>query len=138
MIKRLLAGLALSLVAGSAAQAQSCASNFKSDGVPLVTSVNYKSWQIFPKLDPKKALANVAQGVAVEGFSDVQVDKSLGAVTAVQEGSGATVPPKLRVVVRKSGKGSRVDAIFIVNPGWVSPESTTRSGICRVIDSANG
>ncbi|MBA8876762.1 hypothetical protein [Phyllobacterium myrsinacearum] len=93
---------------------------------------------ILPKLDPKTALTNVAQGAAVEGFPGVSVDKSLGAVSAFQEGSGASVPPKLRLVVRKSGKGSRIDVVFIIHPEWVAPESTTRNGMCRVVASVNG
>jgi hypothetical protein len=138
MIKRFLAGLAFSLVAASAAQAQTCQSNFKTEGVPLLTALNYKSWQVFPKLDPKTALNNLAQGVAVEGFAGIDVDKSLGAITAEQETTGSGRPQTLRIVVRKSGKGSRVDLVFMVAPGQVAAESTTRSAICRVIASANG
>ncbi|MDG5685265.1 hypothetical protein, partial [Acinetobacter baumannii] len=79
--------------------------------MPLITALNYKSWQIFPKLDPKKALSNLAQGVAVEGFSGIDVNKGLGAITAQQETTGSGRPQTLRIVVRKSGKGSRIDLV---------------------------
>lgn len=138
MIKGLVAGFALAVVAASSAQAQTCQSNFKTEGVPLITALNYKSWQIFPKLDPKKALSNLAQGVAVEGFSGIDVNKGLGAITAQQETTGSGRPQTLRIVVRKSGKGSRVDLVFMVAPGQVAPEGTTKTAICRVIASANG
>ncbi|MBA8901388.1 MULTISPECIES: hypothetical protein [unclassified Phyllobacterium] len=138
MIRKLLAGIAFATLAVSSAQAQTCAGNFKTEGIPLITAINYKSWQVFPKLVPKTALSNLAQAVAAEGFSGIDVNKSLGAITAEQEVTGSGRPQTLRVVVRKAGKGSRIDVVFMVAIGQIAPEGTTRTAICRIIAAANG
>lgn len=132
--------LALAILLGtlSLAQAQSCEGNFSTEGVPLVTALNYKSWQAFPKVDPARALDNLHRAVLAEGFTGVKVDKATGALTAQQETSGSGRPQTLRVVVRKSGSGSRVDVVFMVQPGQVAPEAATRSAICRIVDAAPG
>lgn len=121
----------------TAAQAQTCVSNFTTEGVPLVTAMNYKSWQIFPNLNPNKALDNAARALAAEGFSGISANKSMGTLTAMQETSGSGRPQTLRVVVRKSGKGSRVDLVFMIQQGQVAAEGPTRSAVCRVIEGAN-
>lgn len=138
MIGKFFAVFASSMIAVSVAQAASCKQNFKSEGVPLITAINYRSWQIFPKLDPKKALNNAHRAVLAEGFSNITVDKAMGSINAIQETTGSGRPQTLRVVVRKSGKGSRVDTVFMVQPGQVAPEGTTRSALCRIIESAEG
>lgn len=137
MFKTAFASVALSLTCASFAQAQDCVSNFTSEGVPLVTAITYKSHQVFPKLDARKGLDNVARAVAAEGFSNIKIDKNLGAVTAMQETSGSGRPQTLRVVVRKTKQGARVDAVFMVQPGQVAPEGATRGGICRIVESAD-
>lgn len=125
------------MAVASAAQAQTCAGNFTAEGTPLVTAISYKSWQSFPKLDTRKAFDNAARAVAAEGFSNIRSDKPLGAITAMQETSDSGRPQTLRVVVRKAGAATRVDAVFMVQPGQVAPENLTRAALCRVIQSAN-
>jgi hypothetical protein len=39
----------------------------------------------------------------------------------------------LRVVVRKTGKGSRVDAVFMVPQGQVAPNMS--DNLCRVVNA---
>lgn len=137
MIKILVAAGA-SLLAVSAASAQSCQKNFKTEGVPMITAVSYKSSGTFPKLDARKALDNAHRAMLAEGFENIDVDKAMGSLTAKQETSGSGREQTLRVVVRKSGKGSRVDVVFKVQAGQVAPEGATRDAICRVIDGAAG
>lgn len=136
MAKTLLSALALAVLGASAAQAQSCPGNFSTESTPLLTAMNYKSWQSFPNLDPKRALDNAHRAVMAEGFSNVKVDKAVGAITAVQETTGSGRPQTLRIVVRRKGKATRVDAVFIVQVGQVAPEGLTRSAICRVVEAA--
>ncbi|PWB81443.1 MAG: hypothetical protein C3F11_15225 [Methylocystaceae bacterium] len=129
---------ALAAIGVSSAQAASCESNFTVEGVPLVTALSYKTWEAFPKLDPKKALDRLASAVLAEGFSDMKVDKAFGAITALQETSGFGRPQTLRVVARKLGGATRVDVIFSVQAGQVAPEDSVRGSVCRVIAAAAG
>ena len=138
MISKFFVAAAASLLAVSAANAQSCQKNFKTEGVPMITAVNYKSSGIFPKLDARKALDNAHRAMLAEGFENIKVDKAMGSLTAKQETSGSGREQTLRVVVRKSGKGSRIDVVFMVQAGQVAPEGTTRDAICRVIEGAAG
>lgn len=129
---------ALAVTSASSARAASCEGNFAVEGVPLVTALSYKTWEAFPKLDPKKALDRLASAVLAEGFSDMKVDKEHGAITALQESSGSGRPQTLRVVARKMGGNTRVDVIFSVQAGQVAPEDYVRSSVCRVISAAAG
>ncbi len=131
-----IAAMCLPLVAATPSLAQTCEANFTVEGVPMVTSMMYRSWQVFPKAQQKRALENVASAIAAEGFDGIRVDRNLGAISAVQETSGSGRPQTLRFVVRKSGAGSRVDAVFTVQPGQIAPEGATRTAICRVMRSA--
>jgi len=40
--------------------------------------------------------------------------------------------------VCKSGKGGRIDLVFMAQAGQVAPEGATRDAICRVIEGAAG
>nr|WP_245223946.1 hypothetical protein [Rhizobium halophytocola] len=119
----------------TSASAAACTSHYAQTGIPLVTGVTYKSWDSF-SLKPATALNNVARAIMAEGFSDVTVQQEYGTVTAVQETSGSGRPQTLQVVVRQSGKGSRVDATFTVQPGQSAPNM--RANICRIIAGAGG
>lgn len=135
-IKRLSIAAALLLAGHSVAVAQSCEKNFKASGVPLVTPVSYKSWQEFPKLKPEAALQRLARGVAAEGFSGIEINKSLGTIDAYQDTSGSGRLQTLRVVARKRGSGTRVDAIFDIQVGQVTTKEVVLEGLCNVIRSA--
>lgn len=119
----------------SLAQAQTCESNFKVTGVPMVTAMSFKTSMDFPGIKPDQALKTLAQAVAAEGFSGIRTDKSLGAVDAYQETSGSGREQTLRVVARKKGKGTRVDAMFNIQQGQVTSQSIVRKGLCTIIMS---
>ncbi|CAM5516143.1 hypothetical protein ACHMW4_21420 [Mesorhizobium sp. UC22_110] len=137
MISKILVAAAASLLAVSAANAQACKKNFSVVGVPSVTAVSYKSFGVL-KLDAKKALDNAHRVMLAEGFENIKVDKAMGSLTAKQETSGSGREQTLRVVLRKSGKGSRIDVVFMVQAGQIAPEDATRDAICRVIEGAAG
>lgn len=124
-------------LSGAAASAQTCESNFEIQGTPMVTPVVYKTWAAWGGVGQPAALDKVARAVAAEGFDNVRVNKSLGAVDAVQEMSGSGRPQFVRFVVRKQGKGVRVDGTFRVQAGQASPEAAVRQALCRVIAAAN-
>ncbi len=59
-----------------------------------------------------------------EGFIRVGVDRSAGALTAFQETSGSGRPQTLRVSARKTGNGTRVDAVFMIQAGQLADAAT--------------
>jgi hypothetical protein len=127
----------LFVVAGiSAGYAETCESNFKVTGVPLITAMNYKTSYVFPKVKADQVLKTLAQAVAAEGFSGIQVDKSLGAIDAYQETTGSGREQTLRIVARKKGAGTRVDAMFNIQQGQVTSEKIVRKGLCDIVMSA--
>jgi hypothetical protein len=131
------AGLSL-LVLATGAQAQSCQDNFQVEGTPLLTAMNFRTSQVFSGVDSRRALDNLRRAMLAEGFSNIDVDRSGGALTAVQETSGSGRPQTLRVTARKSGNGTRVDAVFMIQAGQVAGVDTVRAAICRVIGGARG
>ena len=134
MLTRTICALALMALSWMPARAESCADHYQMSGVPLVTGTTHKVWMIFSSANPAAALDKVTRAVMAEGFVDVNVDKALGTLTTQQETTGSGRPQTLRVVVRKEGRGSRVDAVFIMPPGQVAPGIT--SNLCRVVDAA--
>jgi hypothetical protein len=136
--KTLTLALLLATAAATGARAQSCAENFQVEGTPLLTAMNYRSSQSFGGLDSRKALDNLRRAMLAEGFSNIEVDRSGGALTAVQETSGSGRPQTLRVSARKSGAGTRVDAVFMIQAGQVAGADTVRAAICRVVSGARG
>jgi len=132
---------ALSATAGfvlftAPALAQPCASNFKVDGVPMVTGLSYRTWDLVPDRQPAAVLKDLAAAVSAEGFADMRIDKPTSAVVAIQESTGSGRPQTLRITARKNGKGTRIDAVFVVQAGQVAPEDYVRKAFCRVIDGA--
>lgn len=138
MMKILSASAAAVLLSAAAAQAQSCQQNFQVEGTPLLSAMNYRTFEIFPGVSTAAAQDRAKRAMVAEGFSGIRHDRGVGALTAVQETSGSGRPQTLRVTVRKSGKGSRVDAVFMVQVGQVAPEGTVRSALCRVVEAAGG
>ncbi|MFS8047406.1 hypothetical protein [Rhizobium sp. BR 314] len=125
----------LALLSASPALADACASHFESSGVPLVTGITYKTWVVAPSVNPNTAFDKIHRAILADGFLDVKAEKNLGTLTAQQETSGSGRPQTLRAVVRKSGKGSRVDVVFIVQPGQVAPNMT--KNLCRIANAAS-
>ena len=120
----------------SCAAAQSCEQNFSVSGVPMVTAVAFKTFQDFPKLRPDVALTKLAQGVAAEGFHGIKVDKTLSSVDAYQDTAGSGRLQTLRVVARKRGGGTRVDAVFEIQAGQIADSNIVRKGLCTIVESA--
>jgi hypothetical protein len=121
-------------LSSTSALADVCADHYQSSGVPLVTGTTNKTWMIFPSVNPAVALDRVSRAVLAEGFVGVNVDKNLGTLTTQQEATGSGRPQTLRVVVRKDGRGSRVDAVFILPQGQVAPSIS--DNLCRVVGAA--
>lgn len=135
-MKAIVFGAAALLLGTIGAQAQSCASNFSQDGVPMLTGIIYKSWQVFPNVPPNVALTRLARAVQAEGFHGMRVDRQYGSITAFQETSGSGRAQTLRVVARPAGKGTRVDAVFEIQQGQLASADAVRTGICNVISGA--
>ncbi|WP_271168506.1 hypothetical protein [Hansschlegelia plantiphila] len=135
-MKRVLGASLIAFAAASAAEAQTCESNFQVSGVPMLTALSYRTSLDFPKIKPDQALRRLAQAVAAEGFSGVRLNKSLGSIDAFQETTGSGRPQTLRVVARKTGAGTRVDAVFDIQQGQLTSESVVRKGLCTIVRSA--
>lgn len=137
-VKTCLFGTAMAVLGASHAMAQACPGNFKADGVPMVTGITYRSWDLIKGMSPPAVLKNLAAAVAAEGFAGVRVDNATSSVLAIQETSGSGRPQHLRVTARKSGPATRVDAAFVVQAGQVAPEGYVRDALCRVIAGGRG
>lgn len=137
-IKTCLFGVAAAVLGASPVLAQACPGNFKADGVPMVTGITYRSWDLVKGKAPAAVLKNLAAAVAAEGFAGVRVDNATSSVLAIQETSGSGRPQTLRVTARQSGPATRVDAVFVVQAGQVAPEGYVRDALCRVIAGGRG
>jgi hypothetical protein len=124
------------LAVAAPASAQGCAENFQVEGTPLLTAMNFRTSQNFSGLDSRKALGNLRSAMLAEGFSNIRVDQAGGALTALQETSGSGRPQTLRITARKSGSGTRVDGVFMLQVGQVADANTIRAAMCRVISGA--
>jgi hypothetical protein len=125
--------LALAAFSGTAAQAQPCADNFKAAGVPMVSTITYRTWDLIPNRKPAVALTALARAVEADGFDDVTVNKASGTISALQETTGSGRPQTLRVTAKASGPATRVDIVFTVQAGQIADEGATRTGMCRII-----
>jgi len=135
MMKTTIALLAF-FTLSSSAFAASCEKNFSVSGVPMLTAVSYKSWQELPKAKAPAVLQKLAQAVAAEGFSGIQINKALSTVDAHQETSGSGRIQTLRVVARQKGAGVRIDVVFSIQAGQVTDKNIVRKGICDIIAGA--
>jgi hypothetical protein len=126
----------LALFAATPALAQPCASNFKVDGVPMVTGLSYRTWDLIANRQPAAVLQDLGAAVSAEGFADMRIDRATNAVVAIQETTGSGRPQTLRITARKNGKGTRIDAVFVVQAGQIAPEDYVRKAFCRVIGGA--
>jgi len=116
--------------------AQSCEGNFRVEGTPMLTALNFRTSQSFAGVDRDRAINNLRSAMLAEGFIRVSVDRSAGALTAFQETSGSGRPQTLRVSARKAGKGTRVDAVFMIQAGQLADAATVRGYLCRVVSAA--
>lgn len=125
------------MLCSSQAFAGPCEQNFKTSGVPMVTAISYSTSMTFPKVQPSVALKRLSQAVAAEGFHGIKVNKALSSIDAYQETSGSGRPQTLRVVARKTGAGTRVDAVFGVQQGQMANKATVRQYLCRIISATS-
>jgi hypothetical protein len=134
------AGVVVGVLAcsGASANAQTCELNFQVEGVPMITALNYRTSQVFPGVPNGTALNRLRSAMLAEGFVNVNVDRAAGALTAFQETSGSGRPQTLRVSARPAGKGTRVDAVFMVQAGQLADSGFVRSAICRVVSAVQG
>lgn len=116
--------------------AQTCEGNFRVEGTPMLTALNFRTSQTFAGVDRDRAINNLRSAMLAEGFIRVSVDRSAGALTAFQETSGSGRPQTLRVSARKAGKGTRVDAVFMIQAGQIADAATVRGYLCRVVSAA--
>lgn len=107
------------------------------EGTPRVTAMNFRTWRDFPNLPQPAALKNLRAAMLAEGFSNIGLDAEAGALTTVQETSGSGRPQTLRVMARKAGSGTRVDAVFMIQPGQTADSNVICAAMCRVVDAAN-
>lgn len=128
--------LALASLVGADAQAEPCADNFKAAGVPMVSTITYRTWDLIPNRKPAIALTALARAVEADGFDDVTVNKASGTISALQETTGSGRPQTLRVTAKASGPATRVDIVFTVQPGQIADEGATRSAMCQIIAAA--
>ncbi len=133
------AALALLLVSAlSTAASANCESNFKTEGVPLVTPMSFKSAQTFPKVKADAALSRIAKWMATDGFSGITVNKTQGVIDAYQDAAGSGRVQKLRATVRARGDGIAVDAVFSIQIGQATNSDIIRKELCKMIRSAAG
>lgn len=125
------------LVAGmTQGQAQPCVTNFSSAGVPMVSQITYKTWELTKK-SPAAVLPIITRAIQADGdFMDIRSDKASGTITAVQEVTGSGRPQLLKVTTRKQPTGTRIDIAFTVQPGQVAPEAAVRSALCDFLRNA--
>lgn len=128
--------LALAGLTSTGAQAQPCADNFKAAGVPMISSITYRTWDLIPNRKPAVVLTALARAVEADGFDDVRIDKASGAISAMQEVTGSGRPQLLRVTAKPSGPAIRVDIVFTVQPGQIAEEAGTRAAMCKIIAAA--
>jgi hypothetical protein len=115
-----------------------CYRNYAVEGTPGLSNMNFRTWRDFPGLvDQQRALNNLRSAMMAQGFSNVTVDASAGALTALQDHSIPGREPVLRVSARRVGSGTRVDAVFMLKLGQTSDSTGVRRNICRIVDAAN-
>ena len=117
-------------------QAQPCVTNFSSAGVPMVSQITYKTWELTKK-SPAAVLPAITRAIQADrDFMDIRADKASGTITAIQEVTGSGRPQLLKVTTRKQPTGTRIDIAFTVQPGQMAPEAAVRSALCDFLRSA--
>jgi len=127
---------AVSFASLNSAQAQPCVTNFSASGVPMISQITYKTWELTKK-SPAAVLPILTRAIQADGdFMNIRADKASGTITAMQEVTGSGRPQLLKVTTRKQPTGTRIDIAFTVQPGQMSPEAAVRKGLCDFLRSA--
>ena len=118
------------------AQAQPCATNFSSSGVPMISQITYRTWDLSKKA-PAAVLPAIVRAIEADGdFGNIRTDKANGTISAMQEVTGSGRPQILKVTTRKQATGTRIDIAFTVQPGQIAPEDAVRKGLCDFLRGA--
>jgi hypothetical protein len=136
MKKLICAATLIVLFSATPLLAQTCESNFEVEGTPMLTALNFRTSQTFAGVDRGQAINSLRAAMLAEGFIRVSVDRAAGALTAFQETSGSGRPQTLRVSARPAGKGTRVDAVFMIQAGQLADATTIRRYLCRIVSAA--
>lgn len=129
---------AATVLLAAPAYTQSCAENFVVEGKPLLTAMHFHTSQVFPPVEPSRVVTRLNQAILAKRFSGIRIDRANGSLTALQDTSGSVRPQTLRVVARKAGNGTRVDAVFMIRAGQVASANTIRAALCCEVSGARG
>lgn len=130
----LITALAICLLAGTGTAG--CKENFTTEGLPLLSQIQYKTHASFKGLDRTTAAKRIAQRLKDEGFQGVKRDG--GVVTAWQETTGSGRPQTLRFIVSESRGTTTIEGIFTIQQGQVTAKRMVRDNLCKVIAIAAG
>ncbi len=120
------------ITVSSPAFAASCEKNFTVSGVPMVTAVSYKSFQELPKANAPAVLQKLAQAVAAEGFSGIQINKALSSIDAHQETAEAAEFRRCALSPARKAPLSG-SMLFNIQAGQIADKDVIRKGICDII-----
>ena len=113
-----------------------CKQNFTTLGLPLLSQIEYRTFETYKGLDKTTAAKRIAARLKAEGYSSVR--RSGGVVTAWQETSGSGRPQELRFIVEDSSSQTRIEAIFTIQQGQVAGNRVVRNELCKLIAAAAG
>lgn len=130
----ILTALFVTLAAGSAFA--NCKQNFTVAGVPLLSQMQFRSYDTFKDLAKTTAAKRIAARLKDEGFQGVT--REGGVVTAWQETTGSGRPQQLRFIVTESKGKTTIEGIFTIQEGQVTSKRVVRENICKVIEIAGG
>jgi len=130
----LITTLALAISASVAHAA--CKQNFTTLGLPLLSQIEYRTFETYGGLGQTTAAKRLAARLAAEGYA--QVRRSGGVVTALQETSGSGRPQELRFIITERSGKTKIEAIFTIRQGQVAGNRVVRDELCRLIATAAG
>lgn len=113
-----------------------CKDNFEVLGLPLLSQVEYRTFETYKALGQTTAAKRIAARLAAEGYA--RVKRKGGVVTAWQETSGSGRPQELRFIISEAKGRTKIEAIFTVQAGQIAGERVVRNELCRLIATAAG
>lgn len=122
------------LMSGSALAG--CKENFTTEGLPLLSQIQYKTHATYAGLDKATAAKRIVARLKDEGFQDVKRDD--GVVTAWQETTGSGRPQSLRFIVHEAKGKTTIEGIFTIQQGQIARKRMVRDNLCKVIEIAAG
>ncbi|NJS38581.1 MAG: hypothetical protein HC783_05705 [Rhodobacteraceae bacterium] len=113
-----------------------CKQNFTTLGLPLLSQIEYRTFETYKGLGQTTAAKRIAARLKAEGYAAVR--RSGGVVTALQDTSGSGRPQELRFIVSEKGGKTMIEAIFTIQQGQVAGNRVVRNELCRLIATAAG